>query len=178
MNDADLAEILSRPGYRLSGPASSVNSPPATSACSGGKSPETARARVNSAASGSSQNLRKIAQAMSESDLQDSIIDLAHLYGWRVAHFRSVKVTRKDGSTYWQTPVAADGEGWPDLILARDARGEGAGRVLVVECKTEKGKVEPAQTAWLSLLRLTQRVEVYVIRPTQWLDGTVDALLR
>lgn len=176
-SDADLAEILKRPGYRISGSVAPQNPDSHTSKGDASRRAEQPVA-LKAKGSGGEPTTRKIAQAMSEADLQASVIELAHFYGWRVAHFRSVKVTKKDGSTYWQTPVAADGEGWPDLIMARDARGEGAGRVLVIECKTEKGKVEPAQTAWLSLLRLTQRVEVFVWRPTAWLTGEIDALLR
>lgn len=118
------------------------------------------------------KNLRKIALAMSEDDLQTSIIELAHFYGWKCAHFRSVKVTKKDGSTFWQTPVAADGEGFPDLILVR------RNRVLAVELKSERGKPDPAQREWLHIFMLTRRVETFIWKPSQWLDLTIDSLLR
>jgi len=109
---------------------------------------------------------------MSEGDLQQSVIDLAHLYRWKVAHFRSVKVQRKDGATFWQTPVAADGEGWPDLILVRK------NRVLAAELKAEKGKPSPAQIEWLHVLMLTRRVETFVWCPSQWLSGEIEGMLR
>lgn len=124
------------------------------------------------------ETAKTLALAMSEDELQTSVIDLAHFYRFKVAHFRSVKVTRKDGSTFWQTPVQADGEGFVDLVLIRAGAKEGMGRVIFVELKSERGKTEPAQTEWLTLLKLTQRVEVFLWRPSHWLDGTIEALLR
>ena len=47
---------------------------------------------------------------MSERELQDAVIQLARLLGWRVAHFRPAMTTRG-----WRTPVSADGAGFPDL---------------------------------------------------------------
>jgi len=49
---------------------------------------------------------------ISEADFQTRVIDLARQLGWRVAHFRKTRVQRKDGSTFWETPVAADGKGF------------------------------------------------------------------
>lgn len=123
------------------------------------------------------ETVKVLALAMSEDELQTSIIDLAHFYNYKVAHFRSVKVTRKDGSTYWQTPVQADGEGFVDLVLCR-AASEGFGRCLFVELKAERGRIKPAQREWLALLKLTQRVEVHLFRPSDWLSGVVEAVLR
>lgn len=138
-------------------------------------SPEGANVASKDKPSG---NQKQLALAISEADLQASIIDLAHLYGWKCVHFRSVKVQKTDGSTYYQTPVAADSEGFVDLVLIRPDRGGGLGRVVFAELKSERGKVAPAQTEWLTLLKLTQRVEVFLWRPSQWLDGTIEALLR
>ena len=47
---------------------------------------------------------------MLESELQEAVIDLAHLLNWRVAHFRSVPVKHGDRVVY-ETPVQADGAG-------------------------------------------------------------------
>lgn len=121
---------------------------------------------------------RALALAMSEGDLQASVIELAHFHAWKVVHFRSVKVQKKDGSTFWQTPVAADGEGFPDLVLVRDDPAGGMGRILFVECKKEREKPRPSQAEWLDLLKAIKRVEVYVWKPSAWMDGTIDALLR
>jgi hypothetical protein len=48
--------------------------------------------------------------------------------------------------------------GFPDLILAR------AGRLVVVELKTERGRLGPGQALWLELFRAAD-VEVHVWRP-------------
>jgi hypothetical protein len=67
------------------------------------------------------------------------VIELAHLFGWRVAHFRPCKTGRG-----WRTPVQADGAGFPDLVLV------GRGRVIVAELKRETGRATPDQLAWLA----------------------------
>ena len=108
-------------------------------------------------------------RAMTEGAFQEQVIDLAHLRRWTIAHFRSVKVTRADGSTYWQTPVQADGAGFPDLVLVRD------GRLIFAELKRESGKLTPEQEGWLELLRATS-AGVYVFRPSDW--ALIEELLR
>lgn len=185
MNEADLAEILSknpdiklRPEYRLSAPRRVSTGKVATPLASEPSGQSRATAPPKAKPSSDRPTLRKLALAMSESDLQSSIIDLAHLYHWKVAHFRSVQVKKKDGTTFWQTPVAADGEGWPDLVLVRKAQGEGIGRVIFAELKKEREKLRPVQVEWLEILILTKRVEVYTWRPSDWLDGTIEGLLR
>jgi hypothetical protein len=79
--------------------------------------------------------------SMSESDLMVGVIDLAHALGWRVAHFRPALNRRG----YWSTPVAADGAGFPDLILTRSRDG----RALAAELKAGRGRVTAEQRAWL-----------------------------
>jgi hypothetical protein len=103
--------------------------------------------------------------AMSEAELQGNVIDLAHLLGFRVAHFRPART-----ATGWRTPVAADGAGWPDLTLVR------GDRLVFVELKRSKGKVTEEQQAWLEALGNV--AEVYVWRPADWVDGTIETLLR
>ena len=78
---------------------------------------------------------------MRESEFQGIVIDMAHLYGWRVAHFRSVRTPPG-----YRTPVAADGAGFPDLVLAK--RGE----LIFAELKTERGRMSDAQREWIKLL--------------------------
>jgi hypothetical protein len=76
-----------------------------------------------------------------ERDFQRTVIQLAQLRGWRVAHFRPAR--QADGS--WRTPVEADGKGFPDLVLVRD-------RVLFVECKTDTGRLSADQQAWMQAI--------------------------
>lgn len=79
---------------------------------------------------------------MTEREFQTQVIQLAHLYGWRVAHFRPARVLR-NGKETWETPVAADGKGFPDLVLAKN------GVVLFRELKTDTGTVSDEQRVWL-----------------------------
>lgn len=94
-----------------------------------------------------------VLRAESEAAFQSWVVDLAHLHGWRVAHFRGVETRGR-----WQTPVAADGAGWPDLVLVRD-------RVLFAELKSERGTVGPYQRRWIDVLR-GAGAEVHVWRPS------------
>ena len=70
---------------------------------------------------------------MTETELQAAVIEVAHLFGWRCAHFRPAMT--KHG---WRTPVAADGAGWPDLLLCRE-------RTIAVELKSAKGRLSLEQ---------------------------------
>lgn len=107
---------------------------------------------------------------MSGRDLQKSIIDLAHLYRWRVAHFTSVLATRKDGSASWRTPVAADGRGFPDLFLVR------GDRAVAIEVKGSGDTLKPEQEAW-GLALMAAGIDVMVAHPRDWYDGTIGDFL-
>jgi hypothetical protein len=98
-----------------------------------------------------------------ENEWQRQVIQLAHLHGWRVAHFRSVCVARKDGSTRWQTPVEADGEGFPDLLLCKP------GKIIVAELKRDDGRVSTEQREWLHTFELAG-VAAYTWRPRDWAE--------
>jgi hypothetical protein len=100
--------------------------------------------------------------------LQKSVIDLARRLGWRVAHFAPLSTTR-DGKTWWLTPVAADGKGWPDLVIVRD-------RVLYVEIKGKGDRLKPEQETWISALRMAGQ-EVHVWTPDHWTTGAVTEVL-
>lgn len=97
--------------------------------------------------------------------LQKGIIDLARRLEWRVAHFPPVPTERG-----WRTPVAADGKGFPDLLLVRD-------RILIAEVKGDTDRVRPEQRVWLDAFALAG-AEVYIWTPQLWLDGTIEATLR
>lgn len=106
---------------------------------------------------------------INEADLQANVVDLAHLLGWTVAHFRSARRRSEDGYARWETPVQYDGAGFPDLVLARD-------RVIFAELKGDRGRVDPKQEAWLDKLRVAG-AEVYLWYPEDWLTGTIEAVL-
>jgi len=93
--------------------------------------------------------------AISEKDFQKQVIEFAHLRNWKVAHFRPARVI-VNGKETWRTPVSANGEGFPDLVLARRRV------VLFREVKTEAGKASDEQLAWL------QEVGGKIWRPSMW----------
>lgn len=93
--------------------------------------------------------------AITEDQFKKQVIDLAHLRGWRVAHFRPARVTR-NGRETWRTPVEGDGAGFPDLVLARD------GDVIFAELKVGKNTLSDEQSKWLNA------TDGYCWRPENW----------
>lgn len=104
--------------------------------------------------------------ALKGRDLQRGIIDLAHRLGWMVAHFPPVPGY---GERAWRTPVAADGKGFPDLLLVRD-------RLIVAEIKGTD-RLSPHQRRWLDAFRLAG-TPAYVWTPKEWASGEVERILR
>jgi hypothetical protein len=100
-------------------------------------------------------------EGMPEASFQIEVIDFARYWGWKVAHFRRVRVQRKGGETYWETPVAADGAGFPDLLLTREDR------CVVAELKAAAGRVRPEQAAWLAAFAAAG-IPAYVWKPRDW----------
>jgi hypothetical protein len=89
---------------------------------------------------------------MTEDDFVRRIIDTAHLYHWKVTHFRPARTERG-----WRTPVQGDA-GFVDLVLAK------AGQVLLVEVKTDRGRVRPDQLEWAMEIGPSYRLW----RPADW----------
>lgn len=79
---------------------------------------------------------------ISEKEWQAQVVELARMLGWKRYH-----TFRSDRSS----------PGWPDEALVRD-------RLILLELKTEQGKLSPAQKEWIRAL-LDAGVEVYVARP-------------
>jgi hypothetical protein len=92
---------------------------------------------------------------MTEGQFQQRILETAHLYKWRVAHFRPAM----NRSGRWSTPIEGD-RGLPDLVLAR------GGRVLLAELKSDRGRLGPGQREWLDALGGHGRLW----RPENWGD--------
>jgi len=106
---------------------------------------------------------------ITEDAFQSQVIALARLYGWKVAHFRSVKVAKANGRVQYMTPVQADGAGFPDLILIH-AR---TGRIIAAELKVG-ARLTKQQQAWLDGLKLCG-LDTRVWRPSDW-EEIKDAL--
>jgi len=101
---------------------------------------------------------------MNEAQWQGLVFDFMRVYGWRVAHFGALTVTR-DGAPRTITPVHADGAGFPDLVAVHD-RHEA---IVFAELKSESGRVKPNQRAWSDALLAasieSRNVFVFVLRP-------------
>ena len=94
---------------------------------------------------------------ITERTLQDAIVECARALGWT--------------HVYHTWLAAHSTPGFPDLVLLRPPR------LLVIECKTERGKVSEAQHDWLAAFTACG-VEATIARPADWYDGTIEALLR
>lgn len=93
--------------------------------------------------------------------LQDKVIQLARMNGFRVQHSRPVQ--QKDGR--WLTAIQGDA-GFPDLVLAHRERG-----VLFIELKSDTGKLAPGQIAWQQ--NLAPHVEWWLVK-----EGDLERLAK
>lgn len=97
--------------------------------------------------------------------LQKGIIELARRFGWRVAHTPPMQTERG-----WRTAVAADGKGFPDLLLLRE-------RVVVAEIKGDGDGLTPEQEVWLDAFAKAG-IESYLWTPKDWREGVIEGVLR
>lgn len=103
-----------------------------------------------------------------EADWQKTLISYAHLMGWLVATFRPARVLRHGKETY-ETPVGADGRGWPDLVLVKTIF-SGDTVILASELKSESGKISTSQAMWLENMDKVAGVFAFVWIPSQFQD--------
>lgn len=109
---------------------------------------------------------RADASRMDEDELLTGLLDAAAAGGWLVHHIRRSDLGLQQGHS-----------GWPDIVAAHRERR----KLVVIECKSATGRVEPWQEAWLRALRAAG-VDARVVRPAEydatwrWLVG--DRLLR
>lgn len=103
-------------------------------------------------------------RAESEKAFQKRIMDLARMYGWRVAHFHDSRRQVRPGVFVGD----ADAKGYPDLTLVRPPE------LIFIEVKAELGKTTPEQEEWLGLLAASG-FETFVVRPSGW--GVVEKRL-
>jgi hypothetical protein len=98
-----------------------------------------------------------VAKTMFESQLQAKVRRHAHQYGFTLI-YHTHRSERSD-------------PGFPDLVMVKGAR------LLFVELKAQAKYPTPTQREWLIALSNTA-AEVYVWRPSDLLDGTIDRILR
>ena len=99
----------------------------------------------------------------SEKDFQATIIQLAQLCGWMIAHFRPAMTSKG-----WRTPVQGDA-GFPDLVLVSPPckSGPRLGKRIVafIEVKSDRGKLTAEQKKWLDALHDVDWVMARVWKP-------------
>ena len=79
---------------------------------------------------------------MTEADFLNWLINLAHLHGWHIAHFRPARTEKG-----WRTAVSGDGKGFPDCVLVRPPR------VIFAELKIPPNQPSEEQWEWLYSLQ-------------------------
>lgn len=102
---------------------------------------------------------------MNETEFQGKVIEAAHTFGWAVAHFRPAMT--KHG---WRTPVAADGKGFPDLVLVSPEGG-----VLWRELKVPPNTLTDDQIVWRDRL-LAAGADWALWVPDDWAHEIVPTL--
>jgi hypothetical protein len=83
-----------------------------------------------------------------EREFQRTVVDAARTFGWFVVAFPQ---------------MVGNPPGWPDLTMFRN------GNTVLVELKTERGKLSPRQLAMREDLK-AHGMTVYVWRPSMWDD--------
>ncbi len=116
----------------------------------------------------------QIKPSLTERQLQDWIVEVAKVCGWRIHHTRPAWTNKG-----WRTPIQGDA-GFFDLVLVKGAR------LLLIELKSEKGKLSPEQQDWHDAIDLMNRlrlrkgynnpVEKFLFRPSD--RDEIEQLLR
>lgn len=95
---------------------------------------------------------------MTEREFQREVINHLKAAGWRVAHFgNTVKFVPNKGGGY-KVIGDPDAKGFPDIIAVK------GGRIIALELKGEKTRIQPEQALWIADLRAAG-VEAYIWRP-------------
>ena len=116
------------------------------------------------------ENQRVMAEAMSEADLQQAVIEQATTLGFKVYHTYDSRKSHK---------------GFPDLVLVE------YNRIIFAELKRQdekKGKVRPEQQEWINAIqeihdRMVDSeiyhnwIRVYLWRPEHWVTGEIEQIL-
>mgnify|MGYP001568244881 CR=1 FL=1 len=115
----------------------------------------------------------RIARAMSEDDLLWNVWELAEALGYLFDHAwdsrASMWVAQRAGlkGLHWG--------GRPDITLILDT--VTPPRILDIELKRELGVVTERQQRFIDALKAAGR-EVYIWRPSDWLDETIEKVLK
>jgi len=101
---------------------------------------------------------------MDEKSFQEQVVQLAHMFGYSVAHFR----VAQNSSGRYRTPIAYDAKGFPDLVLVRSDfnKKDRPKRLVFAELKSNTGRLSKEQGTWID--DLSTVCEAYVWRPRDW----------
>jgi hypothetical protein len=97
----------------------------------------------------------KVPPKQTEESFLRQVLELAKLYGWHTAHFRSARTSKG-----WRTAVQGDGKGFVDVVLVRE-------RVIFVEIKNDRGNRSAEQLWWAQWLDRA-KAEYYCWKPSDW----------
>jgi hypothetical protein len=112
-----------------------------------------------------------ILNSMSEKELQDNVIDLAHALGYLVHAERPAMNLNHE----WRTPIQGD-KGFPDLVLVSRKQKS----IIFAELKSEKGKLFNEQAEWRIALmdsiipNSNYKITYYEWRPSDWFSGKIE----
>lgn len=122
----------------------------------------TTRTRASSPPALSRQQYsRDVAHSMPEDELQGHIVEAGKLIRWHSYHTFDSRHS---------VP------GFPDLVMVNEFQQ----RVIFSELKKQIGRQSASQLRWERLLRAVVpavRIEFYLWRPSDWLDGSIGRIL-
>lgn len=98
----------------------------------------------------------------SEETLLTQAVTLLKLNRFLVAHFRPARTVKG-----WRTAMTGD-IGFPDIVAV------GHGATVVIETKSERGRLRPEQHRWLEAFGAAP-THTLVLRPSNWND--LEALI-
>ncbi len=106
------------------------------------------------------------ARKREEDQLVEAVIDMSHLFGLYVAHFRPAQI--RPG--VWITPVQGDGKGYPDLTIVGN-------KPIWRETKSSTGSMTPEQKIWAARIKAAGG-DFAVWKPEDLHSGRIETELR
>ncbi len=105
--------------------------------------------------------------ALSERDIQRQVIELLRAHGW------IVRPAPRNGTKAIRGAFSVPA-GEPDLICVKSVRFQNhwEWRVLMIECKEQKGKMRHTQVAW-QLNAALSGIPVHIVRSVEDVEGLI-----
>lgn len=95
--------------------------------------------------------MSRTSETWPEREFQKIVVQLAEYNGWSVYHVANVRGHLRNSSAV----------GFPDLVLCKPPR------VVIVELKTQKGRITEHQKSWMDRLKASGQ-DVRLWRPSDW----------